>query len=532
MTEMRTVDALVVGAGLAGLYALFKLREAGLLVAGIEAADDVGGVWYWNRYPGARCDVQSVEYSYSFSDALQQDWVWTERYAAQAEILAYINHVADRFDLRRDISFAARVVSMDFVEADAHWLVTTDSGEQLRARFCVMASGSLSVSRLPDVPGIESFTGPIHHSGEWPHDGVDLDGKRVAVIGTGSSGIQVIPQIAARAEHLVVLQRTPNFVIPAHNRPLSVEELTQCKADYPEFRARAKQVGTLYEFSDVNALDVDADARQAEYQRRWDTGGVNFMHAFKDIMSDDAANATAADFVRARIRGAVTDPKVAEQLCPKDYPIGAKRICVGTEYYETYNRPNVTLVDLRETPSLRIGTQSIEIEGAHFPVDVIVCATGYDALTGALARITITGREGQRLADKWSTGPRTYLGLMTAGFPNLFIITGPGSPSVLVNMVVGIEQHVDWITDCITHLRARGVARIEPEPDAELRWVEQVNVEADKTLFVKANSWYLGANIPGKPRVFLPFVGGIGRYRAICDDVVAGGYTGFVTSLA
>jgi len=528
VTEIRTVDAIVVGAGLAGLYALFKLQEAGLSVAGFEAAHDVGGVWYWNRYPGARCDVQSMEYSYSFSDDLQQEWVWTERFAAQPEILAYINNVADRFDLRRYISFSTRVTLMEFIEADAHWLLTTDRGEQLRARFCVMASGSLSAARLPDVPGIGSFAGEIYHSGQWPHHDIDLDGKRVAVIGTGSSGIQAIPQIAARAEHLLVLQRTPNFVIPARNHLLSADDQAMWKGDYPAVRAKAKQVGTLYEFSELKAFDVDAEARQAEYKRRWEGGGVNFMHAFKDIMTDDAANATAADFVRSRIREVVADPDVAERLCPKDYPIGAKRICVGTDYYETYNRPNVALVDLREMPDLKIGPQSIETGTAQYPVDIIVCATGYDALTGALARIAIKGRAGQLLADKWTDGPRNYLGLMAADFPNLFIVTGPGSPSVLVNMVVGIEQHVDWITNCIVHLRDQGATTIEPDPKAEQQWVERVNVEADKTLFVKANSWYLGANIPGKPRVFLPFVGGIGRYREICDDVAAKGYAGFV----
>jgi len=523
----RQLDVVVLGAGFAGLYALHKLRAQGLTVQAFEAAEDVGGVWHWNRYPGARCDVESLQYSYSFDDALQQEWVWSERYAQQGEILAYLHHVADRFELRPLISFGTRVTSAHFDAVLDRWHVTTDRGDAVTARFCIMASGSLSASRLPDIPGIETFAGQILHTGAWPNHGADFVGKSVAVIGTGSSGVQAIPQIARSAEQLVVLQRTPNFVVPARNQPLSDEKQAAWKGAYADYRAQARQVGTLYDFSQTPALSVSADAREAEYRRRWELGGVNFVHAFSDIMTDLAANQTAADFVHARIRELVDDPETAEKLCPRGYPLGAKRICVGADYYETYNRPNVSLIDLQIDPVTAIDAHAIRTTGSVLPVDVIVCATGYDALTGALAQIDIQGRNGALLNSKWADGPRNYLGLMTAGFPNMFIVTGPGSPSVLVNMVVGIEQHIDWIADCIQHLTRAGATRIEPEAVAEEAWVQQVNDAAAATLFVQANSWYLGANIPGKPRVFMPFVGGIGRYRAICDEVAASGYAGF-----
>ena len=527
MTDPRQVDVVIVGAGFAGLYALYRMRAAGFTVQGFEAADDVGGVWQWNRYPGARCDVQSLEYSYSFDDPLQQEWEWSERYATQPEILRYLRHVADRFDLRRDIAFETQVVSARFDEQSSLWDIRTDTGTRVLARTCIMASGSLSVTRLPDIPGIETFGGTIHHTGNWPRDGVDFSGQRVAIIGTGSSGVQSIPLIAEQAAHVTVFQRTPNFVVTAKNRPLAPDVAAAWKASYADHRALAKRVGSLYDFSAHRAADLSDEEREAELARRWDAGGVNFVHAFNDVLTDQAANDAAASFVRARIREIVSDPLVAERLCPTDYPIGAKRICVGSDYYAIYNRSNVTLVDLRATPFIAVTDRAIETTAANVEVDAIVCATGYDALTGALARIDIRGRGGLALKDKWADGPRNYLGLMSADFPNLFVITGPGSPSVLVNMVVGIEQHVDWIADCLAYLSAAGAATIEPTPAAEDGWVQYVNDEADLTLFPKANSWYNGSNIPGKPRVFLPFVGGIGRYRDICDRVAAAGYEGF-----
>lgn len=527
-----TCDALVVGAGFAGLYSVHRLRSMGLTVQGIEAAADVGGVWFWNRYPGARCDVESMQYSFGFDDGLQQDWVWTERFAAQPEILRYLNHVADRFDLRPAFRFSTRVTSATFDEGRGLWTVTADRGASWTARFLIMASGSLSVPRLPDIPGIHDFEGQVLHTGAWPDEPVDLQGLRVGVIGTGSSGVQAIPRIAAEAAHVTVFQRTPNFVIPARNKPLADEVQAHWKAKYPEYRSKAKEVGTFYEFSDRPAMSVTPQEREAEYARRWAEGGVNFVHSFNDIYLDEEANATAVAFVHARIREAVQDPEVAEKLCPKDHPLGAKRICVGSDYYETYNRPNVTLVDLRADPIVRVESDAVVTDSGRHGIDVLVSATGYDALTGALTAIDITGRNGATLAGKWGQGPKNYLGLMTADFPNLFIITGPGSPSVLVNMVVGIEQHVEWIADCIAWMDAGGFQTIEADPEAERDWIAHVNAAADETLFVKANSWYIGANIPGKPRVFLPYVGGIGPYRKRCDAVAAEGYSGFILNRA
>jgi cyclohexanone monooxygenase len=526
--QHKTCDALVVGAGFAGLYSVHRLRSMGLNVQGIEAAPDVGGVWFWNRYPGARCDVESMQYSFGFDDGLQQDWVWTERFAAQPEILRYLNHVADRFDLRPDFRFGTRVTAARHDAARGLWEVATDSGDRWTARFLIMASGSLSVPRLPDIPGIHDFAGRVLHTGAWPDAPVDLRGLRVGVIGTGSSGVQAIPRIATDAAHVTVFQRTPNFVIPARNTPLDDATQNHWKDRYPEYRDRARYVGTFYEFSDRPALSVTAAEREAEYARRWAEGGVNFVHAFNDIFTDEAANATAAAFVHTRIREIVKDPDTAEALCPKDHPLGTKRICVGTEYYETYNRPNVTLIDLRADPIDRIEADAVVTAQGRHRIDVLVSATGYDALTGALTAIDIAGRDGLRLAAKWAAGPMNYLGLMTADFPNMFVITGPGSPSVLVNMVVGIEQHVEWIADCIAWLDAQGIRTIEADPGAERAWIDHVNEAADKTLFVKANSWYIGANIPGKPRVFLPYAGGIGAYRRRCDAVAASGYEGFL----
>jgi cyclohexanone monooxygenase len=523
-----TCDAVVVGAGFAGLYAIHRLRELGLSLRGFEAAPDVGGVWFWNRYPGARCDVESMQYSYGFSDPLQQDWGWSERFAQQAEILSYIRHVAERFDLRREIAFDTRVEAATFDEASNLWEVRTDRGDIVTARFCIMASGPLSIAKLPEIPGIGSFAGRFVHTGAWPDAPIDFAGQRVGIVGTGSSGVQAVPVVAAQAKHLTVFQRTPNFVIPARNRPLDPETERNWKADYAGHRERARQVGTFYEFSDRPAMSVGPQEREAEYERRWREGGVNFVHAFNDIYLDAQSNETAADFVRAKIRGIVADPAVAERLCPKDHPLGAKRICVGSDYYETFNQANVTLVDLKDEPIEAVTPAGVRTGRGEHALDMLIFATGYDALTGALARIDIRGRDGLALAEKWDGGPQTYLGLMTAGFPNLFIITGPGSPSVLVNMIVGLEQHVEWIARCLSDLRTRGVETIEAERQAERDWVAHVNAEADKTLFVKAASWYLGANVPGKPRVFMPYVGGIGRYRRKCDEVAAAGYEGFM----
>jgi cyclohexanone monooxygenase len=527
--SVRHLDAIVVGAGFAGLYALHRLRGLGLSVRVYEAGDGIGGTWYWNRYPGARCDVESLDYSYSFSDELQQEWRWTERYASQAEILRYIDHVADRFDLRRDIELATRVVSASFDEAANGWDVWTDTGERVSARFCIMATGCLSDARVPDFKGLETFGGNWYHTGHWPHDGVDFTGQRVGVIGTGSSAIQSIPIIAQQAAHLFVFQRTPNFSVPARNAPLDPAHERRVKSRYAEYRrqARESRVGFLVESSEQSALAVAAEERLRAYEARWGRGGLGFAATFPDLLTNTEANETAAEFFRVKIRGIVRDPGVAERLMPRGYPLGTKRLCVDTNYYDTFNRENVTLVDLKTAPIEAITPRGVRTREAEYALDSIVFATGFDAMTGALLRIDIRGRPGQTLQWKWAEGPRTYLGLAIAGFPNLFIITGPGSPSVLSNMIVSIEQHVDWIADCIAHLREHDYRAIEATVDAEDRWVAHVNEVGQATLYPLANSWYVGANIPGKPRIFMPYVGGVGAYRKKCDEVATRGYEGF-----
>jgi cyclohexanone monooxygenase len=523
------LDVVVVGAGFAGLYMLHCLRGLGLSAVAFEAGQDVGGTWYWNRYPGARCDVESLQYSYAFSDDLQQDWSWSERYATQPEILTYARHVADRLDLRRQIRFGTRVTSTVFDEAAERWLVRTDRGDAVSARFCVMATGCLSTARVPDFPGLETFQGRTYHTGAWPHEPVDLKGQRVGVIGTGSSAIQAIPLLARQAGHLVVFQRTPNYSVPAHNHPLTPEFQRAWKAAYDEHRRRARETrnGILTSPNDVPALAVDEEERQRVYEARWQAGGIPFMAAFNDLILNEEANVTAAEFVRAKIRSIVRDPVVAELLTPRDYPIGTKRICVDTDYYETFNRDNVTLVDVRKAPIEAITPTGPRTGEAAYVLDSIVFATGFDAMTGTLLAMDIAGRSRRTLREAWADGPRSYLGLMVAGFPNLFTITGPGSPSVLSNMMVSIEQHVGWVRDCLAHLQVHDIAQIEATPEAEEAWMEHVREVGERTLYPRANSWYVGANIPGKPRTFMPYIGGVPVYRRRCEEIAARGYEGF-----
>jgi cyclohexanone monooxygenase len=527
--QPRDVDVVIVGAGFAGMYLLHRVRGLGMSAVVFEAAGGVGGTWYWNRYPGARCDVESMQYSYSFSPELQQDWQWSELFASQPEILRYANHVADRLDLRRDIRFETRVTEARFDEAEHRWSIRTDRGDRVSARYCVMATGCLSSARVPDLDGLASFKGKTYHTGHWPHEGVDFTGQRVAVIGTGSSAIQAIPVIAEQAAQLTVFQRTPNFSIPSRNGPMSPNYEQSWKRAYPQRREQARdaRTGILNDPNDKSALEVSDAERQREYEARWAAGGTSFMAAFNDLIFDQQANDTAAEFVRSQIRGTVRDPAVAELLAPKNHPIGTKRICVDTDYYQTYNRDNVTLVDVRSTPITGITPNGLRVGDREYECDSIVFATGFDAMTGALTRVDIRGRTALSLRDKWEAGPRTYLGLMTAGFPNLFMITGPGSPSVLSNMMVSIEQHVDWISECLDYLRSRRLDCIEAGVEAEDAWVNHVNEVAFSTLYPSANSWYMGANIPGKPRVFMPYIGGVGSYRGICAEVAAKGYEGF-----
>lgn len=523
------VDVVIVGAGFAGLYMLYRIRELGLTARVFERGHDVGGTWYWNRYPGARCDIESIDYSYSFDEALTREWRWTERYATQPEILAYLEHVADRFDLRRDITFDTTVTRAEWSDDDNEWTVRLDSGETVHATFCVMATGCLSVVKQPDFPGLGDFRGEWYHTGRWPHRGVDFTDKNVAVIGTGSSGIQVIPRIAAAARHLYVLQRTPNYSMPAQNRPLEDGEIDTAVATFAERRriCQHSDAGVPHPPPTESTFDVSDEERRRRFAEGWQRGGINALSAaFTDFFTDEAANEQAQEFARTKIREIVHDPETAELLCPKHH-IGTKRTCVDIGYFETYNRDNVELIDARTHPIERLTPTGVRLSDRHLDVDIVVFAIGYDAITGALVDIDIHGVDGISLRDKWADGPRTLLGLQTAGFPNLFTITGPGSPSVLSNMVVSIEQHVDWIADCLAHLRKLGLTRIEASPDAEKRWMNHVAELAAETLYPQANSWYVGANIPGKPRVLMPYVAGCGQYRQECEEIVARGYEGF-----
>jgi cation diffusion facilitator CzcD-associated flavoprotein CzcO len=525
------LDALVIGAGFAGLYQLLCLRDRlGLSVKTLETGAGVGGTWYWNRYPGARCDSESHVYWYTFSPDLMREWEWSERYPGQPEIMRYLNHVADRFDLKRDILFNTRVTAADYDETANRWRVRTENGETFVAKFLITAVGCLSTANVPAFNGLESFSGDWYHTGQWPHEGVDFTGKRVGMIGTGSTGIQAAPVIAAAAKHLTVFQRTANYSVPARNAPLMPEFQRYIKENAAEIRAVTRDTlnGMGFRIEERLAVETPPEEREAIYEAAWERGGLQFRAAFKDMMVDKAANDTAADFVKRKIRSIVEDPKTAAILSDIDHPYAAKRPPIDTNYFETFNRANVTLVDVKATPIERISPAGVCTTRAEYPLDIIVFATGFDAMTGPLLRMNIRGRNGIALKDVWEAGPRNYLGLQVAGFPNLFTITGPGSPSVLCNMPVAIEQHADWIADCIAHMRAKDLVRIEAQPEAMEKWVAEVNEVAGKTLLPLAkHSWYLGANIPGKPRVFMPYAGGMVRYREICTDVVARGYEGF-----
>jgi len=535
----RPFDVIVVGAGFAGMYLLHRLRGMGLTARVYEAGDNVGGTWYWNRYPGARCDAESLAYSYSFSRELENEWNWSERYATQPEILRYAEYVADKFDLKRDIRFERRVTSARFDDRSGEWTVETDRGDRASAPFCVMATGCLSVPQEPAIPGLNTFKGNLYYASKWPHQPVNFSGQRVGVIGTGSSAIQAIPVIAETAGQLTVFQRTPNFSVPAANGPLDPKFVNAFKAHYPQHRQNHR-LGLGSGFGDLEIephpgtppLDTSAGRPVAEVraqlEKYWHIGGARFMGVVADTIINKDTNRIVADFVRDKIRAIVKDPATAEALCPTSHPIGTKRICVDTGYYKTFNRPNVKLVNLKTNPIERITSTGVQLrDGTSLELDTLVLATGFDAMTGALLRIDVHGAHGVSLADAWAAGPRSYLGLGIAGFPNLFTITGPGSPSVLSNMLVSIEQHVDWTLDCIDYMRKHGHRRIEPVAAAQDQWVNHVNDVANATLFPEGGSWYLGANIPGKPRVFMPYAAGVGAYREICDRVAANDYEGF-----
>ena len=554
------VDVVVVGAGFAGLYMLHKLRAQGLSVRVLETAADVGGTWYWNRYPGARCDIPTTDYSYSFDPDLENAWTWSEKYATQPEILRYAQFVAERFDLRRHIAFNTRLEAAAWDDATRRWHLRTDTDASLSSRYLVMASGCLSMPKAPEFAGAERYKGEVYFTSRWPQSttgrsrvddpprgataaplpssggttsGVDFSGKRVAVIGTGSSGIQSIPMIAAQASALTVFQRTPNYSIPAGNGPVSAQRRAAWQADRSAYRHAGKwsRAGVPHPATEVMGRFAPAELKRERFEAAWATGElIPVLNVFADQILFPEANAVVAEMVREKIRAEVRDPELARLLCPSDHAIGTKRPCLDTGYFATYNRPNVRLVDLRTQPIESITETGIDLKDESLAFDAIVYATGFDAMTGALVAVDITGRGGLTLKEKWAHGPSTYLGLMTAGFPNLFTLTGPGSPSVLSNMMVSIEQHVDWVADCLARLRAQGLDTIEPTAQAEAGWVSHVNDCANITLFPSANSWYMGANVPGKPRVFLPYVGGVDAYRQACDDVVAAGDLGFKRS--
>ena len=529
MMKNVDVDVVVVGAGFSGLYLLYRLRKAGFSTRVFERGGDVGGTWYWNRYPGARCDVESLQYSYSFDEQLQQDWHWPEKFSAQPDILAYANHVADRFNLKKDIEFNIEVKASRFDEKLKTWKITTNTGEEINAQYFIMATGCISTTQIPNIKGLSDYVGNTFHTGDWPHEEVDFSGQSIAVIGTGSSGIQSIPVLAKQAKKLTVFQRTPNYSIPSQNEPMTKKYERSWKDVYSERRKemRYSAHGSLKDLNDVPALSVDEDQRQELYTKRWAIGGTGFLGSFNDLLTNADANYTAAEYVRQQIKRVVKDKETAEILCPRSYPIGTKRICIDTGYFETYNRENVKLVDISKKPIQRLVTDGIIVDDQLYPFDSIIFATGFDAMTGSIFNVDIKGRGGLALKEKWNAGPKTYLGLMSASFPNLFMITGPGSPSVKSNMIMSIEQHVDLVIETLLSMRRKGLSVVEPELEAENKWVDHVQEVANKTLFPQANSWYMGANIPGKPRLFMPYIGGVGAYREICEEIVANNYRGF-----
>jgi len=531
----KGVDVVVVGAGFSGLYLVHKLRAQGLDVVCLEMGDGVGGTWYWNRYPGARCDVPSLEYSYTWSPGLEQEWEWTERYPRQPEIRAYLDHVADRFDLRPHIRLSTRVTAATFDDARDRWTVETEHGDRYEARYVVMATGCLSVRKKPPFEGLDSFAGDWYQTSDWPEEGVDFTGKKVAFVGTGSTGCQAIPQVAKTAEHLAVLQRTPCFSVPAVNWEMTPEEQATFKAHYREHREEQRRTptGLTNPAPTRPAADFTPEEQQRLLEEGWEFGGPGgVMMAFSDIATDAEANEIVCEFDRRKIREIVKDPATAELLSPTTYPIGARRICIDIDYFETYNRPNVSLVDVASNEITEIVRNGVRLaDGSVVEADAIVFAVGFDAMTGALLAVDIRGSEGVALRDVWAHGPQTYLGLGMSGFPNLFTVTGPFSPSVFTNMIISLEDHVDWISDCIAYMDAHGLTRIEARHDAQNDWVDECLEIANATLMTRAKSWYLGCNIPGKPLGPMQYLGGLGPYRERCNEVAANGYEGFQLSV-
>jgi cation diffusion facilitator CzcD-associated flavoprotein CzcO len=534
MQKNDVLDAIIIGAGFAGMYQLLSLRDKlGLRTRVIEAGSGVGGTWFWNRYPGARCDSESHSYMYYFSKELVQEWEWSERYPQQPEILRYLNHVADKFDLRRDITFDTRVESAKFDEQNNQWVVHTQNGETLRAQFLITAVGCLSSANVPNTPGLDSFSGQWFHTGSWPHEGVDFKGKHVGVIGTGSTGIQAIPVIAKEAEHVTVFQRTANYSLPANNAPLTEEFKRYAKEHADEIYEVMTTNGNGHPFriASRKAVETSPEELKQIYEAAWQKGGLQFRATFEDLLTSNEANDTAAEFIRQKILNVVKDPEKAKVLADIDHPFAAKRPPIDSSYFETYNRDNISLVNLRQTPIEEIVPDGIKTSGRTYELDMIVFATGFDAMTGSLLKLNIQGLNNRKLNDDWHAGPQTYLGLQIPGYPNLFTITGPGSPSVLCNLPPAIEQHVEWITDCIQYMQSQKLTTVQTSAEASQQWQQEVERAAHATLLPQVkHSWYLGANVPGKPRVFMPYAGGLQHYRAICNDVAAEGYRGLIFS--
>lgn len=527
MTTM--IDVLVIGAGFAGLRALHSCREMGLSTRVVEAGDGIGGVWYYNQYPGARCDVESFDYSYRFSPELEQEWRWSERYATQPEILRYINHVADRFDLRRDVCLNTRVVRAEYDAGTMRWIVDCEDGRQWSAGRLILAMGQLSAPKQTTYPGQETFAGRIIYSAQWPKDKIDFTGKRVAIIGTGSSGVQMTPVIARQAAQLTIFQRTANYSIPAANAPVSDAEDRMVKTDYRARReaARNSPSGLGFVPDPRSAIDVSAEEREAAYSAAWNRLGFGFALTFRDILLNQQSNDTASDFIRRRIAEQVEDPVIRNLLTPAAFPFGTRRPSVDSGYFATFNRPNVKLVDISTAPITAFTPDGIQTRDTEYPFDIIIYATGFDAFTGSLLKPDIIGRNGVQLRDKWSAGPISFLGLAVQSFPNMFIIVGPGSPSLLSNVLLSSEEQIDWLTALFEHCRQNAIAEVEASAEAEQDWVEHVNARAQETLYVKTPSYYMGAEIPGKPQVFMPYSGGVRGYRRILENTAASGYEGF-----
>jgi cation diffusion facilitator CzcD-associated flavoprotein CzcO len=527
--SVRRLDVVVVGAGFGGLYAAYKFREMGLQIAGFEAGGDVGGVWYWNRYPGARVDLPSIDYSYSFSPEIEQEWTWSEQFAAQPELLAYFNFVAERLDLRKHFQFNTRVVSAVWDEARSVWTVTTDRGDVCEATYCVMATGPLSVPKDPDIPGLDRYKGRLLRAGRWPHEPVSFEGKRVGVIGTGSTGIQIVQEVGKTAGELFVFQRTPSFTMPMRNQPLEPEYVAEVKRHYAGIRemARNSAVGGVRPQSSRAFFSVTPSQRRQLLEDAWKNGGLAMLGTFADLMINPEANEHVAEFVRGKIDEVVQDPTVADTLKPKGYPIFARRPCLDTGYYETYNQPNVHLVDCNTDPVLEFTEKGVRTPSGETELDMLILATGYDGLTGALMAFDVVGRNGRKVNDHWKDGARSYLGLMMEGFPNLFMTTGPNGPAALANIVRISEHDVDLIAGVITHMDREGLATIEASKAAEDGWMDLVHTLSQRTLLSKAKTWYVGANVKGKPQGLPMFTGGFLKYREACAAVVQDGYRGF-----